>query len=321
MARRRKKRQKKKLVPVLSVLLAVALSAYLLMALAEELDFAWIPSLSDVQTDLFGGGSPANGENDCEVHFIDVGQGDCELILSGGKTVLIDAGENDQGDTVVNYLKNLGIQKIDLLIATHPHSDHIGGMDRVIDSFDIGRIVMPRLPDDLVPTTRTYTDVLTAIASKGLKITPAKVGDSYDFGPGRLTILGPAAEYDELNNTSLVCRFVYDGVSFLFTGDMESPVEKDMIKEGGASLKSDVLKVGHHGSRTSTSQKFYQAVDPACCVICVGEDNSYGHPNPETLDTIAENGAEIYRTDYHGSIVLGVCDKTLNVSTEKGNQP
>jgi len=257
----------------------------------------------------------AVGEENCAVHFIDVGQGDSTLILSDGSSILIDAGENDQGKTVCDYLDGLGITKIDLLVMTHPHSDHIGGMDTVIKAFEIGQILMPRLPDDQTPTTKTYTEVLTAIADKGKRITPARVGDVYTFGQGALTVLGPTKDYEDLNDTSLICRFDYGEQSFLFTGDMEKTAEEDLIEEG-AYLFASVLKVGHHGSPTSTSEAFYDLVDPEICVISVGEGNSYGHPSKKTLKTIAGNGAEIYRTDYQGSVVVAVSGGELYVTTE-----
>lgn len=309
-----------------SVLFAIVISAFVLTDFSDKLGIQQVPVLSDVRnsiTDIKDDISPStkteNKKNNCEVHFIDVGQGDSILIISDGKTILIDAGENDKGKVVVDYLKKLGIKKIDLLIATHPHSDHIGGMDTVINTFKIGKIVMQRLPDSLVPTTRTYTDVLSAIADKGLKVTPAKVGDSYDFGSGKLTILGPNAEYDNLNDMSIVCKFNYGKKSFLLAGDMQSSAEKDLLRKG-FDLKSDVLKVGHHGSSTSTTKQFYKAVNPKYCVISVGDGNSFGHPNAKTLKTIATNGAKIYRTDFQGSIVIGISDGKINVSCEKGGK-
>lgn len=308
-------RKRSKLHGLLVLVVSLALAAYALMALSEEIDLP-VPSLSEIDVQLNGGGTPANAENDCEVHFIDVGQGDSQLILSDGKAILIDAGENDQGMVVVDYLRALGVKKIDLLVATHPHSDHIGGMDVVVDSFEIGQILMPRLPDELVPTTRTYTDFLTSVANKGLKITAAKAGNAYTFGNGTLTVLGPSRDYDDLNNTSLVCRFDYGEKSFLFTGDIETPVEKDMLKDD-VRLEADVLAVGHHGSRTSTSAKFYKKVAPSICIISCGEGNSYGHPHRETLETITDSDAVLYRTDYLGSIVVGIADGKWNITTER----
>ena len=305
----RPRSQAKKKIPLnqgLLILLGICLVLYLLMALEGEL-----PGLDG--TDAPAG--PSNAVSDCQVHFIDVGQGDSILIRSDGYTALIDAGENDQGKTVTEYLRGQGITKIDYLLMTHPHSDHIGGMDTVIKEFEIGKVIMPRLPDSMTPTTRTYTEVLEAIMDRDLKITPARVGNSYELGQGVLTILGPDRDYDELNNTSLVCRFEYQGRRFLFTGDMETPVESDML-EDEVDLRADVLKLGHHGSSTSTSKRFYRAVDPDYCIALCGEGNSYGHPHRETLALVREDGAAFYRTDYQGDLLFQVADGELVISYE-----
>lgn len=319
MARYRKKSKTRVLMMFIA---AAAIVIYALTAISEE---AGLPDLlssaasSGASVQVSGDGQPTtNAANDCEVHFIDVGQGDSQLILSDGKAILIDGGENDQGAVVVDYLNGIGVEKIDLLVATHPHSDHIGGLDVVVNELEVGQILMPRLPDDLVPTTRTYTDLLEAIQGKDLKITAAKAGAAYTFGKGVLTVLGPQRDYDDLNNTSLVCRFDYDGRSFLFTGDIETPVEKDMLKDG-ADLQADVLALGHHGSSTSTSKAFFREVDPAVCVISCGEGNSYGHPHKETLATLSDSDAQVFRTDYQGSIVIGVADGELTFAAERGS--
>ena len=304
------------------MILAVFLLGGILISAGEEFGWDFLPTFEEIKGAFEDAAAPPDtGQaGGCEVHFIDVGQGDCSLIRSDGKNILIDAGENDQGSTVVAYLKKLGITKIDLLVATHPHSDHIGGMDVVVDELEIGKILMPRLPDEMVPTTKTYRDLLTSITNKGLKITPAKPGASYEFGAGALTVLGPNDDYDNLNDTSLVCRFTYganEEASFFFTGDMESTAEKDLLQKGW-NLESDVLKVGHHGSSTSTSKKFYRAVAPDYCVISVGDHNSYNHPSKKTLETIsAVNGAEIYRTDFQGSVVFAVQGGDYQITYEK----
>lgn len=300
----------------MSLILSLFLSAYVLVYLSEEMGFKYIPTLNEVKIFL-GIEKPSNLESDFSVHFIDVGQGDSTLIISDGKTVLIDAGEKEMGTRVVKYLENLGIEKLDYVIATHPHSDHIGGLSQVIDKFSIGKIIMPKLRDEIVPTTKTYTALLSSIAEKGLKITPAKAGMSYELGRGRLEVLAPDNEFEDLNNYSVVARLIYDKSSFLFTGDIEQEAEKSLLNTG-AGLKSNVLKIAHHGSSTSTHQAFLDAVNPQFCVIPVGDDNRYNHPNSNVIKRLTKMGVRIFRTDYDGDIVFEYENKKLVVKKKVG---
>jgi competence protein ComEC len=321
MAKRRKKRYKKtkKINVFFCIVVAVIFSAVILVSLSESMQFQYIPTVSEVE-EFFTGKKPTNINSDCSVHFIDVGQGDCTLIISDKQTILIDAGENDKGKVVADYLKKLKIKKIDLLVATHPHSDHIGGMDTIIREFDIGQILMPKLPSKLVPTTRTYTDVLSAIADKGLKITPSKPGMTFEFGKGEFKVLGPVDEFEELNDTSLVSHFKYDNdETFLLTGDMEMNAEKALLKSGN-KIQSDVLKVAHHGSSSSTHKAFFDKVNPEYSVISVGDGNKYNHPNKDTLDTIKKNNKQLYRTDYDGSVVFHIIDGEFQIKTTNTKQ-
>lgn len=238
-------------------------------------------------------------ENSMEVHFLDVGQGDSALIRSGEHTMLIDAGENDQGDVVVSYLKDLGIKRLDYVIGTHPHSDHIGGLDTVIRAFDVGTVILP--PKE--HTTKTFEDVLDAIEEKGLSITKPVVGTKYSLGNASFCIIAPNGDYgDDLNNWSVGLRITNGDCSFLFTGDAESQAEANMAANG-ISLKSDVLKLGHHGSSTSSSPLFLDLVDSDYAVITCGIGNSYGHPHKETLEKLEERGIQIFRTDQQGTII------------------
>lgn len=257
---------------------------------------------------------PITPGTDVSVHFIDVGQGDCELIRVGDQSILIDAGENDKGNTVLDYLNKQGIEKIDLFIGTHPHSDHIGGMDTVINRIEVGEVLMPELPDSLVPTTKTYTDVLTAIADKNLPVTAAEPGQVYTFGDATLEILGPLRDYDDLNDMSVVAKLTYGSTTFLFGGDMEKEVEDDLLN-ANADVRADVLKLSHHGSKTSNSKAFLDAVGADTYAICVGAGNSYGHPHDQVLNRIS--GKQVYRTDLNGDIVIGTDGANLTVQTEK----
>jgi competence protein ComEC len=217
-----------------------------------------------------------------------------------GKAILIDAGNNADGNAVVSYIKSQGVKKIDVLVGTHPHEDHIGGMDTVVNSFDIGQIYMPRA----TTTTKTYEDVLAAISQKGLKITAAKGGQTIDVDPAiKADVLAPnSSTYDDLNNYSVVLKLTYKNTSFLLAGDAEDISEQEMVNKG-YNLKADVLKVGHHGSDSSTTPAFLKAVSPKYAVISVGRGNDYGHPAPATLTKLASAGIEIYRTDEAGTII------------------
>ena len=242
------------------------------------------------------------------VHVIDVGQGDSILILAGGKSILIDAGEKEYGKTVVSFIKEKGIEKLDYVIATHPHSDHIGGMAEVISSVGAEKIIVPRLPDNMVPTTRVYENFLKSVKNSGGKLTAAKAGMVYNIAeidglPVRMTVLTPCegAEYDDLNNYSVAVRVDYNRISWLLAGDLSEEGEKDLIKSG-ADIDVTAYKVSHHGSSSSSSDRFLERVTPRLCVISCGEGNSYGHPHTETMNRLSEYTSSIYRTDIRSTV-------------------
>lgn len=258
--------------------------------------------VSAAQGDTGGGGS-ASGT--LEVYFFDVGQGDSELIrLPGGENILIDAGTSSTEDELVGELRSLGAETLDLVVATHPHADHIGGMAAVIDAFDVRQVVMPRISESDTPTTKTYENLLQSIADKGLTIMPAEPGDELlSSGGAVLTVLAPNGEdYGDLNNYSVVLRLTYGEDSFLFTGDAEEASEEEMLSLDWP-LTATVLKCGHHGSETSTSPAFLDAVSPQYAVISCGVDNDYGHPDAVTLEKLEAAGAEVFRTDLQGTIL------------------
>jgi len=259
--------------------------------------------------------SKADGEN-LEVHFIDVGQGDAMLIKKGNQAMIIDAGKNVSGDLVVKYLKKQKVKNLEYVIGTHPHEDHIGGLDLVIDNFEIGKVIMP----NAIATTKTFEDVLDSISKKGLKITKAKAGDVYDLNGAKFTILAPNQdEYPNLNNYSIVVKLSYGANSFLFTGDAEKESEEEILAKDKRSLKADVLKVGHHGSVTSTLQEFLDAVNPNVAVISLGVDNPYGHPHKEVSERLESKNIKIYRTDLHGNIVAISDGKTISFKNSGHN--
>lgn len=259
---------------------------------------------------------PAPDEGVCKVHYVDVGQGDCELVECDGKYMLIDAGENGFETDVINYLNSHNIKELEYVVASHQHSDHIGGLSEVIDAFKVTNIIMPRLTKEQTPTNSTYRDFLKAVKASGAKVIEAKVGATYELGGGKFEILGPVTnDAEDINNMSVVMRFDHGENSFLFTGDAETEEENEII-ENGASLDCDVLKVGHHGSSTSSGKKFLDKVTPEICVISCGEDNSYGHPHKEITKRLKKYTDETYRTDVCGSIVISSDGKELTVEYE-----
>ncbi len=238
------------------------------------------------------------------VHFIDVGQGDCTLVISDGMTLLIDAGENGHELDVINYLRIMKIDKLDYIIATHQHSDHIGGVPEVLEVFEADNIIMPRLTKEQTPTNSTYKSFLTALQNSDAKIISAKPGLKYQLGNSEFEILGPVTnDCEDINSMSAVTKITYGETSFLVTGDAERDEELEII-ENGADLDCDVLKAGHHGSSTSSCKDFLDAVTPEICVISCGADNDYGHPHDKAVNRIMKHTDEIYRTDICGSIVM-----------------
>lgn len=244
------------------------------------------------------------------VHFLDVGQGDSIFIeLPDEKTMLIDAGENYHGEGIINYIDDCGYSKIDYLVATHPHADHIGSMGYIVRNMDIGSVYMPKA----AANTKTYENLLESISDKGLKITSAKAGltiaEESDY---IINVVAPVTiDESNLNNSSAVIKLTYKNNSFLFTGDAEKK-ELETITD---DISADVLKVGHHGSNTSTTEEFLYEVRPTYAVISVGEGNEYGHPHKETLRLLEEFNCELYRTDIDKTVVFSSDGNTISVKS------
>lgn len=240
------------------------------------------------------------------VDFLNVGQADCALLSTNGHYMVIDGGNNGDADRILSYLEEQGVEKLDAVVGTHPHEDHIGSLDAIINHFDVDAVYMPKI----MHTSKTFEDVLDAVANKGLKIKSPSPGDTIDFNGLEIEVLGPQREYKDFNNNSIVLKVNAGETAFLFTGDAEETAEKDIL-QAGYDLQADVLKVGHHGSSTSSSQAFLQAVKPKYAVISVGVGNSYHHPEEEALQRLQSIGAEIYRTDLQGDIVCTTDGKNI----------
>ena len=252
--------------------------------------------------------------NNLIIHFVDVGQGDCILISKNNEHVLIDAGNNEDGPLLVEYFKELGIKKFKYVIGTHAHEDHIGGIDNVINNFELGHYYMP----DVITTTKTFEDVLDALLAKKKAFETPNIGDKFKLSDTEFEVLYLGDDKSDLNNTSIVLKLTYKNTTYLFMGDATSTVERILINEG-KDLKSDVLKVGHHGSQYSSSAAFLKQVSPRYAVIQVGQDNDYGHPKQVTIDKLEKLKTLTYRTDKHGTIILTSDGENISFETIKTN--
>ena len=236
-----------------------------------------------------------------EVHFIDVGQGDSTLLLQGSSAVLIDGGESGNGDMLVEYLLSHGVEKLDLLVATHDHSDHTGGLAKVLETFSVAETMLFTDPaEEPDAADQIFQQALEENGTKTFFLSP---GNAFSIAEMKLTVLAPYFAKEDENEESIVLRVEYGTTSFLFTGDATADTEKTLLG-ADLSLDCDVLKVGHHGSATSSTQRFLHAVTPAYAVISCGADNPYGHPAGETLTRLQQSQCEVFRTDRDGTVVL-----------------
>lgn len=244
--------------------------------------------------------NPSSISGEMEVHFIDVGQGDSILIKDNDHAMLIDGGDNNKGKTVLSYLEKQKVQSLDYVIATHPHSDHIGGLSTVLQSMKVKEVILPKVAHN----TKTYEDLIDTIQNKNIPVKQAIVGDRYQLDNANFVILSPSSQtYEEMNNYSVGIKLTLGEVSFVMAGDAEKLSEEEMTKTG-IDLSANVLKLSHHGASNAINENFYRAVHPKYAVISVGKDNSYNHPNAKTLLAMINHGIKIYRTDIQGSVVF-----------------
>jgi competence protein ComEC len=250
-----------------------------------------------------------------KVSFIDVGQADSILLQQGDKFMLVDAGNNGDAELVRDYLTSQGVKELQYFIGTHKDEDHIGGADGVIDSFTVGKVYFPKQ----TATTKTYKDFVAAVKNKGLSLTVPKIGEQFELGEASVTVLAPnSSEYEDSNDYSIVVKVTFGSTSFLLTGDAEAASEKELAASG-RDLSSTVLKVGHHGSLTSTSQAFLDKVNPTYAVISAGAENKYGHPAQETMDKLKTKGIKVFRTDEQKTIVATSNGKEISFNVKPGS--
>ena len=252
----------------------------------------------------------SNNTDVVKVEYIDVGQADAILIENDKKYMLIDAGNNEDGDLLVNYFKDKNITDFEYVVATHPHEDHIGGMDNIIKNFNIKNYYMP----DCYTTTKTFEELLDALEEKNLSFETPDIDSEFVLGDALFKVLYTGTDKRDLNNTSIVLRMTYKDVSFMFTGDATNTTEKKILAK---DLQSDVLKVGHHGSQYSTSDEFLDKVNPKYAIISVGTGNVYDHPKDITLNKL--KGIEVHRTDKEGTIRVISDGKNIDIETFRTN--
>ena len=253
---------------------------------------------------------PSDGQA-FQMHFIDVGQALSVLVECDGQFMLYDGGNVDDGSLVVSYLQNQGVEELQYVFCSHAHEDHVGGLAAALAYFPANHVYSPVTEAD----TKCFQDFVKYTQQQGLQVEVPAVGTVWPLGSATVTLLGPVKQYDETNDTSLVLRIDYGSTSFLLTGDMESDAERDLV-ESGANLKADVLQVGHHGSSTSSSYIFLNAVLPEMGIISCGVNNKYGHPHEETLSILRDAGVDVYRTDLMGTITIGSDGANYTVSSE-----
>ena len=310
MARRRK--NNKSIVPLLIVIIISVLM------LSGKGDLA-LPQ---------GGSNTDMSESDSVyVHFIDVGQGSATLIQQGKTGILIDAGEREYGEVVVDYIEKVGVSSLEYVVASHPHSDHIGGLDEVLYAYPVDTVIMPELEESNTPTTRVYEDLLTAVFDKDINTEFISGEKGYSFGLNEdidVEVLGPVEQSDNLNDMSVIVRVSAFDSEFMILGDAEkdelesvykNPLNYNVsvITDAENVFKSDVIAMGHHGSATSVYEPFLNAVNADVAVISCGKDNSYGHPHKEALEYVEDNGMTCYRTDETGDVVFKVTEDGYRV--------
>lgn len=257
-------------------------------------------------------------EGELQVHMIDVGQADCLLLVQGDQTALVDCGTRSTGEDAIAYLKEIGITKLDYVFGTHPHDDHMGGMYDVITTLDIGTIVIPKVKSGDV-TSNWYQKLMKEIKEGQYEVKYVNVGDIYELGEADMKVIGPINDPDgELNNYSTVMKVSFGEIDMIMTGDAEKEVEKDIL-ESGENIDAEILKVGHHGSDTSSCEEFVDAISPDYALISCEVGNKHEHPTETTMKLLKERDIEVYRTDESGTVVVTITTDDVEFSCEPGD--
>lgn len=289
-----KKKHKKIISAIIAILIVLLYNYYTKDIEPSNANKENVPVINEVTSDL-------------QIYYFDVGQADSILILNNDTAMLIDAGNNADGPLLVDYIKNkLKINKIDIVVGTHPHEDHIGGIDDIINNFDIEDIYLP----EVITTTKTFEDMITAIENKDLAISIPEKGERFKLGEADFEVIYTGTNDKDLNATSIIINMLYGEKTYLFTGDTTEEVEDTILNQ---NIDIDVLKVAHHGSRYSSSYEFLKIATPEYAIVSVGEENSYEHPHQEAINRIKKHTNNIYMTKDVGTILLTSDGKEIEI--------
>lgn len=297
------------------IILSIIVSFLILCSVITVLDKTNVISWNKIQSYVGAVNSVSNHNSDFSVHYLNVGQSDCSIVVCDNKVLMIDTSLKANINEVREALISLNIDTIDYMIITHQHDDHMGGASTIINNFNVKNVIMPKLSKINMVTTYAYEELLTSIKDKKVNPIPATSGLEFFLGSSKVKILSPTVQDENLNNMSVVIKLTYGNNSFLFTGDAEKSVEKQLLNSG-VDIKADVLKLGHHGSNTSSTDSFLNTVKPRYAVISCGSDNSYGHPSKDVIERLHKNNIPYYITNYHGNITFTSDGNNINVTTE-----
>lgn len=294
----------------------------IILLLAIVIIFSFFPSFKSlsryVLDDKLINGLPSVIEDyPLNIHFMDVGKADAIIIRLDDETIMIDAGTPNKADEIEIYLKKLGVKKISHFFLTHPDSDHIGAAADVISLFDVEKVYRPLIREEILEESNETEAISLSCEETGTEKLYAYAGDEFSFGELKLEVLGPVGEHVEVNDYSLVIRLTYKNISVLFCGDVERRGEKQLVSKYGSKLRSDVIKIAHHGSNSSTTADFLEAVSPKYAVISTGKDSN-NLPKPKVLKRLTASGVTTYRTDLHGSVVLSTDGDEIVFTKERG---
>lgn len=304
-----KRKRKEKVITTIAII--VILFSLIMSYLDSNDIFSW----SDLKNSTGILNGPVNPDSDFSIYYLDVGQGDCTIIKSNDFVMMIDTSTKNHTQDIQEVLMSLSIDKIDYLVITHQHDDHMGSAKAIIDQYEVSNIIMPKLSEINMVTTTSYENLLKSIVDNKVNAIPAAVGDNFKIGDASVQIFSPSVQDEDLNNMSVVLKVTYGENSFIFQGDAEKPIEKQLLNSD-FDLSADIIKLGHHGSNTSSTDKYLKAVNPQYAIISCGADNSYGHPHNEVIDRLKKNNISFYITAQTGDITVTSDGKNIDIQTQ-----